>query len=45
VLLLSLPLAGAAVIAYAVSRLVCPRPLYETLAENFIERRSGKDRA
>lgn len=38
VLLFSLPLAGAAIVAYAVSRLVCPRPLYETLADNFIHR-------
>ena len=40
VLLFSLPLAAAAIVAYAASRLVCPTPLYEALAENFL-RRSG----
>ncbi len=39
VLLLSLPLAGATIVAYACSRLVCPKALYEALAENFIKRR------
>jgi len=38
VLLFSLPLAGAAIVAYAVSRVVCPKPLYEALAENFLRR-------
>ncbi|WP_242442787.1 chloride channel protein [Magnetospirillum sp. 15-1] len=35
---LTLPLMAAAVIAYGVSRLVCPNPMYRTLAEAFIER-------
>jgi len=39
VLLFSLPLAGAAVIGYAVSKLICKDALYEALAENFVARR------
>ena len=35
---LTLPLMAAAVIAYGVSRLVCPDPMYRTLAKGFIER-------
>lgn len=35
---LTLPLMAAAVIAYGVSRLVCPDPMYRTLAKAFIER-------
>lgn len=35
---LTLPLMAAAVIAYGVSRLVCPNPMYRTLAKAFIER-------
>lgn len=35
---LTLPLMAAAVIAYGVSRLVCPDPMYRTLAKSFIER-------
>ena len=31
-----LPLMATALVATAVSRLVCPRPLYRTLAERFI---------
>ncbi len=39
VLLFSLPLAAAALTGYAVSKWICPRALYEALAENFIHRR------
>ncbi|MEM0966460.1 MAG: chloride channel protein [Verrucomicrobiota bacterium] len=39
VLLFSLPLAGAAITAYAVSKLICKNALYEALAENFIQRK------
>lgn len=35
---LTLPLLAAAVIAFGVSRLVCPDPMYRTLAKAFIER-------
>lgn len=35
---LTLPLMAAAVIAYGVSWLVCPNPMYRTLAKAFIER-------
>ncbi len=39
VLLFALPLSLAAVLAYGVSRLVCPTALYEALAGNFLRRR------
>jgi len=42
VLLFSLPLAAAALIGYAVSRLICKNALYEALAENFISRHQGE---
>ncbi|TAN48481.1 MAG: chloride channel protein [Rhodospirillales bacterium] len=35
---LTLPLMAAAMIAFGVSRLVCPDPMYRTLAKSFIER-------
>jgi hypothetical protein len=35
---LVLPLALTAAIAHAVSRLVCPVPLYEALAQSFLAR-------
>ena len=38
VLLFSLPLAVAAIVAYSFSRFVCPEALYEALAANFVRR-------
>jgi len=43
VLLFSLPLAAAAITAYALSRLICPEALYEALASNFINRRNLRE--
>ena len=40
VLLFSLPLATAAIIGYSVSKWICRDALYESLAENFIDRRN-----
>jgi len=33
---LTLPLMAAALLAYGVSRLVCPKPFYKTMAQDFI---------
>jgi H+/Cl- antiporter ClcA len=35
---MTLPMMGVAFIAFAVSRLVCPQPLYRTLAQGFLEK-------
>jgi len=35
---LTLPLLATAILAYGMSRLVCPDPMYRTLAKSFIER-------
>jgi H+/Cl- antiporter ClcA len=32
-----IPLMVAAVVGFGTSRLICPQPLYHTLAEHFIE--------
>jgi len=40
VLLFSLPLAAAAITAYAASRIICKVALYEALAQNFIHRKN-----
>ena len=37
----TLPLTAASIVAYEVSRLVCPTPLYEALAETFLARMRG----
>jgi H+/Cl- antiporter ClcA len=42
---MALPLMAVAILAYGVSRLVCPKPIYHALAEQFIEaqaERSGR---
>jgi H+/Cl- antiporter ClcA len=35
---LTIPMMGTALLAYAASRLVCPHPLYRTLAQGFLEK-------
>ena len=36
---MALPLMAVSLLAYGVSRLVCPRPIYHALAEQFLRRR------
>ncbi len=41
-----IPLIATSVLAYSVSRLICPRPLYHSLAQTFIKQaRDSQDRA
>lgn len=42
VTMFALPLGLAALLAYEISRLICPVALYEALAENFLARTAGK---
>lgn len=41
---MTLPMLSVALIAFAVSKLICPHPLYRTMAESFLEKSARRER-